>query len=324
MLVEILLFGSMAANLVVFVIIQRRIFKKSFQCLYYIQSLDSCFTCIASFDLLSVSLISKYFIDTSNALLCSLMFFGNAIVPVTFPIYNFSTAYIRYLSISQFNQSLCLICVVLRCCCRYENINRSLTGQRWRKNAEFKKYIHFTTSGCIIYTLGMVLANWLFEAEMSLLYSVCMNTRQAPQRPYLLGIFLGLPMMFILLLTIQIDWKCHQSAKKFRRQNLQKQCLPDGGIIRTDKNMDFLKFLGQEAPMRSTIINVVTIVFCVLITSLLLFMQDQMDMILTSLALFYGLKSPFSYIWSTRVSKSNLWKLRNIGNNRQFLTYVLK
>ena len=105
MLVEILLFGSMAANLVVFVIIQRRIFKKSFQCLYYIQSLDSCFTCIASFDLLSASLIRRYFIDTSNTILCSVMFFGNAIVPVTFPIYNFSTAYIRYFEFSSITAS---------------------------------------------------------------------------------------------------------------------------------------------------------------------------------------------------------------------------
>ena len=139
---------------------------------------------------------------------------------------------------------------------RYENITRSLTGKRWRRNVEFKKYIHITTSGCIIYTLIIVLSNWIFDAEMSLLYSVCMNTGQA-RRPYLLGIFLSLPMIPILLLTILIDWKCHQSAKKFRQGNLRKQrSLPFNGIMRTDKNVDFLKFLGQEAPMRSTIINI--------------------------------------------------------------------
>ena len=93
-LVDLLLFGSMAANLVVFFIIQRKFCRR--QCLYYIQSFDSCLTCIASFDLLVASLINRYY-NTSNAFLCSLMFFGNAIVPVTFPFYNFSTAYIRYL-----------------------------------------------------------------------------------------------------------------------------------------------------------------------------------------------------------------------------------
>ena len=116
---------------------------------------------------------------------------------------------------------------------------------------------------------------------MSALYSICMNTNQA-SRTYLLGIGIGIPGMVSILVTMGIDWKCYQTVKTFRcGQNEAERTKP---TVRTHQNADFLRFLGQEAPMRSTIINGVCLIFSITISSLVTCMeenlQDDMDKVL--------------------------------------------
>ena len=141
--------------------------------------------------------------------------------------------------------------------------------------------IAILTAACIFYTFILVFGNWLGDADMSALYSICMNTNQA-SRTYLLGIGIGIPGMVSILVTMGIDWKCYQTVKTFRcGQNEAERTKP---TVRTHQNADFLRFLGQEAPMRSTIINGVCLIFSITISSLVTCMeenlQDDMDKVL--------------------------------------------
>ena len=164
---------------------------------------------------------------------------------------------------------------------RWENIIRSLTGKRWRPNRQFNMSIAILTAGCIFYTFILVFGNWLGDIDMSAVYSICMNTNQA-SRTYLLGIGIGVPGMISILVTMGIDWKCYKTVKIFRHG--QNEANKTKSTVRTHKNADFLRFLGQEAPMRSTIINVVCIILSVTISSLVVCMeenlQDDMDKVL--------------------------------------------
>ena len=91
---DILLGTSIISNGASFGIGIRQLDQK--QSLYYILSLDSFLTGLASASLITTSLIGQAAKeDVLNGFFCSVIFASHAVVPATFPLFNLLTAIIR-------------------------------------------------------------------------------------------------------------------------------------------------------------------------------------------------------------------------------------
>ena len=99
---------------------------------------------------------------------------------------------------------------------RYEKVTRNIAGREWFTNKEIKLGINVILALYILYVIVIVAINGFFDLQASILYSVCMNAGKA-ERTYLLIVFLGLPGIIQLLLTLRIDVKVYGIVKEFRR-----------------------------------------------------------------------------------------------------------
>ena len=147
---------------------------------------------------------------------------------------------------------------ILVCCdlSRYEKITKNIAGREWLNNKEIKLVINVILGFYILYIIGFVALNGSLDLQISIVYSVCMNTGEA-ERSYLLILFIGIPGIIQLLVTLRIDLKVYGIVKEFRQSRDQND--------NSEASIEFLKYIGQEAPMRSSIVNLVSIAMAFII-----------------------------------------------------------